>query len=46
MVHDLEGDGAVEAGVGGAVDRGHAAARDLLVDAVPLVDESPDQRVG
>ncbi len=45
-VHHLERDRAVESGVGGPVDRGHAPARNPLVDEVSLVDEAPDQRVG
>ena len=45
-VHHLDGDGAVEADVGGLVDTRHAAAGDATADAIAAVEESTDERVG
>jgi len=44
-VHDLQCDDAVEAEVCGDVDGGHPAAGDHALDAVPAVEDTPDQRV-
>ena len=44
-VHDLDRDRAVEAGVGGLVDTGHATARDAGTDAVATVQHPADQGV-
>ena len=44
-VHDLEGDGAIEAFILRDVDGGHAATRQPARHPVPFVDEESDQRV-
>jgi len=44
-VHRLEGDDPVEPGVHGAVDRGHAADGDALLDPVAAVEHPPEERV-
>ena len=46
FVHDLDRDLAVETQVGAPVDHRHAAAGDLRVDPVPVVEDDPDERVG
>jgi hypothetical protein len=43
--HHLDGDDPVEPGVGGQVDRGHAAARDGGVEPVAAVEQPADQRI-
>ena len=45
-VHDLDGDAALEAQVGGEVDGRHAAAGDARAHLVPAVEETADHRVG
>ena len=45
-MHDLESNGALEAKVGGTVNRRHAAAGDEGVDSVSLIDRPPNQRTG
>ncbi|GGZ66719.1 hypothetical protein GCM10010371_28300 [Streptomyces subrutilus] len=44
-MHHLQREDAVEAGVEGPVDRGHAAGRDAGVDAVAAVEHAPDEGV-
>lgn len=44
-VHHLEREHTVQAGVHGPVDRGHPADRDARLDAIPAVEQLPDQRV-
>jgi hypothetical protein len=44
--HHLDGDRAVEPGVGRGVDRRHAAAGDGRVEPVALVEEPTEQGVG
>ena len=44
-VHDLQGDGAIEAFILRDVDGGHAATRQPARHPVPFVDEESDQRV-
>ena len=46
LVHDLDRDLAVEAQVGSAVDHRHAAAGDLRVDPVAVVEDHADERIG
>ncbi|SII95339.1 Uncharacterised protein [Mycobacteroides abscessus subsp. abscessus] len=46
LVHDLDRDLAVETQVGAPVDHRHAAAGDLRIDPVPVVEDDPDERVG
>ncbi len=45
-VHDLHGDEALEALIGGEVHGGHSAPRDARAHLVPAVDEPADHRVG
>ena len=44
--HHLEGDGAVQAGVDGFVDGGHAASGDARHHLVAAVHEGPDEGIG
>ncbi len=44
-VHDLQGHDPVEAEVRSDVDRRHPATGDHALDAVPAVEDAPDQRV-
>ena len=45
LVHDLDRDLAVEAQVGAAVDHGHAAAGDLGIDAVAVIEHRADEGI-